>query len=463
MSIIPLVRLSAVDNVMSAPYGGGFGDVSGDIVLLSDVPLCHKVACADISPGESVVKYGCAIGVADRTIKKGEWVHDHNMHSANCDAKSVDREWRPYPHERHAPRVFAGFRRRGARPGIRNDLWVIPTAGSELKHIVADYHKPYWIDAVRLLDYPSSRPKGAASDEDLDIMVGLARAPNTAGVLLIGPGRENMSMTDIYNRTLAAGGRVRCVAPRKNAGEAVAEYLDDLAAASPRRREEFPVSELCVGIRGASGGYSGLSANPLLGRFAERMASQGAAVLAPAGAYMTDIRDAISSRITSKTAYDKLTALASAYLRTTPAADEWENGITTQEERALASCPITGNSPITAFLEYGESAARTGGVQIVPGSGELASDCVVFAAAGTQLILLATTRGTPFGSVVPTAKISSADDENARPEYADFSAGTILAGESVDDAAKRLEDYAISIACGEKVSNERRVPREYVG
>ncbi|MDR1132534.1 MAG: UxaA family hydrolase, partial [Synergistaceae bacterium] len=79
MSVISLVRLSADDNVASAPYGGGLGDVSGDVILLSDVPPCHKVACADIAPGESVVKYGFPIGVASRVIKKGEWVHDHNI------------------------------------------------------------------------------------------------------------------------------------------------------------------------------------------------------------------------------------------------------------------------------------------------------------------------------------------------------------------------------------------------
>jgi altronate hydrolase len=177
---------------------------------------------------------------------------------------------------------------------------------------------------------------------------------------------------------------------------------------------------------------------------------------------MADIPEAISGRITSKTAYDKFAAIAPVHF---PASsNEWENGLTTQEERALASCPITGKSPVTGFLGYGETAARKGGVQIVPSGGELASDCVVFAAGGAQLILLATTRGTPFGSVVPTVKISSADgDTNARPEYADFGAGPILTGESVEDAAKRLEDYAIRVACGEKVCHERHAVREDAG
>jgi altronate hydrolase len=360
--------------------------------------------------------------------------------------------------------MFTGFRRRGARPGIRNDLWVIPIAervGDKLKHIVESYRKPYWIDAIRLLDCPSSL-HGDDPDEYPDILPGLACSPNTAGVLLAGRGQENVPVTDIYNRTLSAGGRVRCVALQKDAGEAAEEYLDDLAAASPRRREEFPISELCVGIYGASGGYSGLSANPLLGRFAERMASQGAAVLAPAGAYLADIHGAISRRITSKTAYDKFAAIASTYSHAPPE-DEWENGVTTQEEWALASCPIMGKSPVTGILEYGETAVRTGGVQIVPSSGEFASDCLILAAAGAQLILLAAARGTPCGGVVPTVKISSSDDGDARPEYADFAAGSILMGESADDAAKRLEDYAIRVACGEKVSSDMRVLHEYAG
>jgi altronate hydrolase len=461
MSVIPLVRLAAADNVMSAPYGGSLGDVSGDVVLLSDIPPCHKVACKDIASGESVIKYGCAIGVAGRAIKKGEWVHDHNIRAARRDGQPAAPEWKPYPHDTRAPtRVFAGFRRRGSRPGIRNDLWVIPIAGPAdgiLKHFVASYRKPYWIDAVGLLDYSSFRPSAASADSDeaVDILLGLACSPNTAGVLLVAPGLENMPVPDIRDRVLAAGGRVKCVVLRKNTEDIAAGYLDDLAAASPRLREEFPISELCAGIRGASGGYSGLSANPLLGRFAERVTSQGAAVLAPAGTYMAGIHETISERITTKTAYEKFAAVASAYSPAEP--DEWENGVTTQEERALASCPITGKSPVTAFLGYGETAIRAGGVQIVPSSGELVSDCAVFAAVGAQIILLATARETPFCGVVPTVKISSAgDDASAHPEYADFSAETILTGESVDDAAKRLEDYAISVASGEKVSHERR-------
>jgi altronate hydrolase len=458
--------MSAADNVMSAPYGGCRGDISGDITMISDIPPCHKVACEDIASGGSVVKYGCAIGVASQAIKKGEWVHDHNMHSAGRGTKPAACEWKgPYIYDMRAPRVFAGFRRRGARPGIRNDLWVIPTArsvGNKLKQFIANYHKPYWIDDVRLLDYPSFRA-GADLDETLDILLGLSRAPNTAGVLFAGADGENMPMTDICHRALSEGGRVACTVLRENTANIAASCLDDLAAASPRRREEFPVSELCVGIRGAAGGYSGLSANPLLGRFAERMASQGTAVLTPAGAYMADIREAISKRITSHAAYDKFAAAASAYPPTAPP-DEWENGATTQKERALASCPITGKSPVTAFLGYGETAARTGGVQIVPNAGELASDCVIFAAAGAQLILVATERMTPFGGAVPTAQISSSDEKaNRHPEYADFSAGTILMGESLDDAAKRLEDYAISVACGEKVSHDMRVIRGVAG
>jgi altronate hydrolase len=423
------------------------------------------VACDNIASGENIVKYGCTIGVAVQTIKKGEWVHDHNIRSARSAGKPAVLEWygRYHYDMRASSRVFAGFRRRGSRPGIRNDLWVIPAAKRterKLRHFVANYRKPYWIDAVRLLDHPSFCPN-ADSEEDIDILLGLACAPNTAGVLLTGHGRENMPLTDIRDRALSAGGRVACTVLREDSGyDIVAGCLDNLAAASPRLREEFPASELCVGIRGVSGGYSGLSANPLLGRFAERMASLGAAVLAPAGIYMTDIREAISERIIAKTAYDKFMAIASTCSPAEP--DEWENGVTTKEERALASCPITGKSPVTAFLGYGETAIRAGGVQIVSSSGEPASDCVILAAAGAQLILLATVRETPFGGVVPTAKISSAD-ANAHPKYSDFSAETILAGESLHDAAKRLEDYAISVACGEKVFHESRAIRGNAG
>jgi altronate dehydratase len=288
---------------------------------------------------------------------------------------------------------------------------VIPTAecaDDELKHIVANYRKPYWIDAVRLLDYHLSRPKAVSQDEYIDILSGLACSPNTAGVLLAIRCRENMSVTDVYSRTLAASGRVMCIVLYgEGAGKAAAEYLDDLAAASPRLREEFPISELCVGIYGAFGGYSGLAVNHLLGRLADHMASQGAAV--------------------------------------------------------LASCPITEKSHVTGSLRYGETAPSSGGMRIVPSSGELASDCVIFAAGGAQLILAATAGKTPFAGVVPTAIISSAHEADSYSEYTDFAAGNVFMKESVDDAAKHLEDYVMRVACGEKVSNERRAHKPQDG
>jgi altronate hydrolase len=338
---------------------------------------------------------------------------------------------------------------------------VIPSAGcvtGELKYILSQYRKPYWIDAVRLLDCHFTCDGGMDADSSADMILGFARNPNAAGVLLVGLGCENMPVSDIYNMALAEDCRVMCAILQKNAGDTVPQFLDDLASEAPRVREKFPLSSLRVGLLGARGGFSGLTANPLLGRLSDRLSAQGATILTPCIPELFDVDDAVSPRITSKSAYEKFERAADAYdEQNSPSMDDWENGVTTPEERALSAIPILGAAPVADVLERGEPARAAAGIQITPGSRDDAVNCSSFAANGVQVILYATSMGTPFGSVVPTIKISSdSDTANSYPDWTDFDAGPVLNGEPIDDLASRLQERVLRVACGEKTSHEIR-------
>ncbi|MCL2684740.1 MAG: altronate dehydratase family protein [Synergistaceae bacterium] len=456
------IRLSVADNVLVLPGGGRVGDVVGNVTLRSEIPPGHKFAPKDIEANKPILKYGRTIGYAAREIKSGDWIHDHNVLAKSCFGTDSLRWNGPYPHDRGRSDVsFMGYRRKGnIRPGVRNELWVIPTTGcikGEMRYILSHYHKPYWIGSVKLID---CIPVCEGSDTDIteSMMLGLARNPNAAGVLLVGLGCEKPPLSELYDRALAEDCHVMYASLDKNSGGVVLKFLDDLAASSPRVRESFPISDLCVGIISARGGCSGITANPMLGMLSDRLAAKGSVVLAAGTPELFASGDAISDRITSRETYEAFISKAEMNAaRDTPSMDEWENGTTTPEERAMSMTSVLGESSVTGFLNYGEATPMRAGVMITPGNRDETVNCTVYTASGAQIVLFATVRGTPFGSVSPTVKIS-ADSElaEAHPDWIDFDSGPIINGEPLDAAAARLEEYILRVACDERTAHERK-------
>lgn len=451
------VRLSAADNVVVLPQGGAVGSFAGGVRLSSDIPARHKTASEDIAAGEQVIKYGRPIGIASMDIKIGDWVHEHNVLSPPAAQWAAFPEWSgPYPAETGSPvSSFMGYRRIGAlRPGIRNDLWVIPSVGcvrEEIKYILENYHKPYWIDSVRLFDHPfgSDMDDGGAA---LDIPLGLARGPNTAGVLFVGPGRENIQVSDLYNSALADGCHAMFAITQKNAEDTIPRLLDDLAATAPRVREEFTAKFLCAGV--ISGGeYSGALANSLLGRFACNLSSQGGTVLAATCPEMFRAPFDMTSRMTKKTTYDAYSAMyrlgSDNLSELSP--DDRENGVTTMDEKSAAARAIIGESQIAGVLRYGETATLSSGVQLAPGSPDSAEACASVAGSGAHMILFVTGRDAQFSAAVPTIKIAASTD---LASWADFDASPILDGEPLENASERLWSYVLDVACGKRVAHE---------
>ncbi|MDR1650397.1 MAG: altronate dehydratase family protein [Synergistaceae bacterium] len=452
------VRLNAADNVLTLPEGGMSGSFVSDFRLRDDIPPLHKTASEDIAPGGAVVRYGRGIALAAREIKKGEWVHSHNAVSFGLEAKTP--EWRlPYPGARGSSKgTFMGYRRRGAiRPGVRSDLWVISSAAcirEELRYILKNYHKPYWIDSVRLVEYPF----GCEGDEAVsDVLTGLARNPNAAGVLFVGLGCENISASDLYSRAIEGDCRAMFTVLRKNSEDLTPRMLDDLASAVPRVREEFPLSRLCVGMV-FSDGCAGISANPLLGLFADRLSSEGGSVLMPCSPEMFRFPGVIVGKMTKKSVYDEFSSLAGENgAAVSISSEDLGCGITTAEEKCAAALSCMGESPVTNIVRSGETPVSEPGIQLTPVCSGDPTSCTSLAAAGAQMILFAASLGTPFGSVVPTIKIAASSEEARKhPNWTDFDAGTVLEGEPVEDVCERLWAFVMAAARGGKVSHEMK-------
>ncbi|MDR0652120.1 MAG: altronate dehydratase family protein [Synergistaceae bacterium] len=472
------IRLNAADNAVILPHGGDAGDTAAGISLLNDVPPGHKIAAAPISEGQAIVKYGRRIGEASSDIHPGEWIHEHNMRtrlgagdelpewnaSVWADAETKPAEERKF---------FTGYRREGGPPGVRNDLWIIPTVGcinGELRSVISRYRVPDWITSVKVLEHPYGCSQlGDDLTMTRRILTGLAANPNAAGVLLVGLGCENLELRGLEEgvRKRMHPSRFRSLTLQSSSADDIVRLLGELAESAPRERVRYDASELCVGVKcGGSDGYSGLSANPLAGRFADRLASWGGALLCTEIPEMFGAEDEIVERIHDKSVYDSFIALDMWFrdyfrrhgqpIYENPSPGNRAGGITTLEEKSLGAVEKIGSSPITAILEYGEP-RRGGGVQITFGPGNDPVSCTALAGSGAQIILFTTGRGTPFGSVVPTMKISTNSGLAKRHlDWIDFDAGALLDGESWSEATERLTDCVLRVASGERTKNESK-------
>jgi altronate hydrolase len=469
--------LSDADNVVVLPKGGSAGSSVGSLTLADHVPPGHKTARGAISSGSVVVKYGRPIGEATRDIRPGEWVHEHNVKTRLGDNLPP---WTPPKFRESLPgatageaRYFMGYPRRSGRPGVRNDLWIIPTVGcvnGQVRWEARTFRKPDWIDSVKILEHPYGCSQlGSDMEMTRAILAGLARNPNTAGVVLVGLGCENLTLGSLEEAISAEGGveGLRSVQLQTAHEGALAEALGELAGGAVRERVKCPARELTVGVKcGGSDGFSGLSANPLVGRFADWLTAQGGTILATEIPEMFGAEEVVVSRIREKSVYDAFIAMdrwfRDYYIRhgqpiyENPSPGNRAGGITTLEEKSLGAVEKTGSGSVTSILNYGET-SRGNGVQILFSPGNDLVSCTALAGGGAQIILFTTGRGTPFGSVVPTLKISTNSVIfKGHRSWMDFDAGTLLDGETWEEATSRLTDAALRTASGERAAHERK-------
>jgi altronate hydrolase len=470
-----VILLSEADNVIVLPKGGTAGASAGTVTLAEDILPGHKAARVAIARGNTIVKYGSAIGKAAKDIRSGEWVHEHNVKTRLGDDLDLP-VWKPKAPPENADgeeRYFQGFPRRSGRPGVRNDLWIIPSVGcvnGEIQSEIRMFRKPDWIDSVKVLEHPYGCSQlGGDMEMTRGILAGLAHNPNAAGVLLVGLGCENLTLASLREAVLSKGPSegLRSLELQTERDGTLVAALGELAEQASRKRLKYPMKDLFVGVKcGGSDGFSGLSANPLVGRFADWLTARGGGILATEIPEMFGAEGVIASRIHDKSVYEAFIAMdqwfRDYYVRhgqpifENPSPGNRAGGITTLEEKSLGAAEKTGTGIVTAVLNYGEMSVG-GGVQIAFAPGNDLVSCTSLAGSGAQMILFTTGRGTPFGSIVPTLKISTNSELAARRvNWIDFDAGTVLTGETWKDAASRLIDAVLRTASGERTAHERK-------
>lgn len=393
------------------------------------IPAGHKFALRDIKKDEFVIKYGSVIGRAKCDIKKGEWVHTHNLRSHLDESVSYTYEYSadtPTPEKA----TFRGFRREGRRAGIRNEIYIIPTVGC-VNNVCTRLEREAQkfihgsIDGIFALTHQFGCSQLGEDHENIrNLLCSVARNPNASFVLFVGLGCENNGLEAIKKELCAdnADGHIAFFNSQDVEDEVGygLEILRGFAGkAALLSREEIDFSELCIGLKcGGSDGFSGLTANPLVGRVCDRVIARGGSAVLTEVPEMFGAEQGLMNKCESPEIFEKYKSMIENFknfytengfpVYENPSPGNREGGITTLEEKSLGCVEKAGGTPIVDVLGYGERVKKCGVSTLnAPGNDLIAATAL--AAAGCQMVLFTTGRGTPFSTFVPTMKIASND------------------------------------------------------
>lgn len=486
-----LIQICDRDNVAVAVIALMQGEnliVAGKEVLIKEnIPAGHKVAVKLIDEQQPVIKYGNLIGYSTCRIETGEWVHTHNMRTGLSDL--IEYTYEPQKNynkstmkrmERQLNRdelTFQGYEREDGRAGIRNELWIIPTVGCVNSVVSAiakrvSYLKRGTIEEIIAFSHPyGCSQMGEDQENTRKILSALIRHPNTGGVLVVGLGCEN-SGVEILKDYLGTydSNRVKFLVCQEHEDEIQEgeRLLNELARYAMKfQRVSLPVSRLVVGLKcGGSDGFSGITANPVVGRFSDLLTSLGGTTILTEVPEMFGAETILMNRCQNEELFQKTVQMINGYkeyftqqgqtIYENPSPGNKQGGISTLEDKSLGCTQKAGESQVCGVYGYGEMVA-TNGLNLLGGPGNDMVAATALAAAGAQIVLFTTGRGTPFAAPVPTLKISS-NTELARRKsgWIDFDAGQVLSeGESIDNLGWKLYEEVLRAASGELTKSEK--------
>jgi altronate hydrolase len=464
------------------------------ITVVEEIPAGHKFALLNLQPGDVVIKYGYAIGIATKPVEKGEWIHTQNIKTGLGEV--LDYKYQPQDlddktlsgHEAVSTGLgtdekvhFYGYRRENGKIGIRNELWIIPTVGcvNDVARLIEKKGKEYLNDDnMELMAFAHPYGCSQLGDDQQNtqkILAGLINHPNAAGVLVLGLGCENNNIEEMKKHLGDySEDRVKflvCQECEDEIEQGINLIKELVRYASGFQREKISTEELIIGLKcGGSDGLSGITANPTVGAFSDLLIASGGTTILTEVPEMFGAETILMNRCLDQILFDKTVSLINDFkqyfmdhqqpIYENPSPGNKKGGISTLEDKSLGCTQKAGNSPVSGVFNYGEPVEGKGLVLLSsPGNDLVASTAL--AASGAHIILFTTGRGTPFGAPVPTIKISSNSAlAKMKKDWIDFDAGKLLSGHSLSDLSEELFDLVISVASGKKVKSEENGYRD---
>ena len=476
------LKINPADSVVVCLRAMKAGEIVTDgdkeIKLLQDTPAGHKVLLTDKKEGEDIIKYGYPIGHAAKDLKAGEWVNENNL-KTNL-AGTLEYTYNPVDEKLNIPvenRTFKGYVRNNGDVGIRNEIWIVPTVGcvngiaEQLAKRLETETRLDGIDAVHAWHHNYGCSQLSEDHEATrKILRDIVLHPNAGAVLVLSLGCENnqpddfMAMLGDYDKE-----RIQLVVTQKVEGDEVEYCMDILrkmyGICKEDKRVDVPVSKLRVGLKcGGSDGFSGITANPLEGEFSDWLVAQGGTSILTEVPEMFGAETILMNRCENRQLFEQTVSLINNFknyflshgepVGENPSPGNKAGGISTLEDKALGCTQKCGRAPVCGVLEYGDR-LQTSGLNLLSAPGNDLVAATALASAGCHLILFSTGRGTPFGTFVPTMKISTNSDlYNRKKNWIDFNAGQLVDGKTMKELVPEFIDKILAVASGEPARNE---------
>ena len=454
------------------------------VQALRNTPAGHKILLCDTPKDKPIIKYGYPIGRAKENLKAGEWVNENNIQT-NLSG-TLEYEYHPAIKPlsiEQEDRSFKGFMRKNGEVGIRNEIWIVPTVGcvngiaERLARQLEQETQLKGVDAIHAWhhNYGCSQ-LGDDHENTRKVLRDICLHPNAGAVLVLSLGCENnqpedfMKMLGDYDRE-----RIRLLVTQRVEGDEIEEGMKILRklykTAAQDKREEVPVSKLRIGLKcGGSDGFSGITANPLVGEFSDWLIAQGGTTILTEVPEMFGAETILMNRCQTADLFQKTVHLINNFkeyflshgepVGENPSPGNKAGGISTLEDKALGCTQKCGHAPVSGVLEYAER-LKTNGLNLLSAPGNDLVASTALAASGCQMVLFTTGRGTPFGTFVPTMKISTNSQLfKLKQNWIDFNAGKLVEGVDMLTLRNDFIDKVIATANGEKVKNEVNGYRE---
>ena len=445
------------------------------LTLTEDIMQGHKFSLKNLKPGDSIIKYGNPIGHATAEIPAGSWIHTHNLKTGLGDllTYTYNKNVSELPHKE--PKFFQGYRRKNGRVGVRNEIWIIPTVGCVNNVVTAIERNSQkyitgQIDSICAFPHPyGCSQMGDDQNNTRQILADLINHPNAAGVLVLGLGCENSNIDELkkyigdYDEE-----RVRFLVAQEcedeiSDGVEIVKQL--ISYASAFKREPVSASELIIGMKcGGSDGLSGITANPTVGAFSDKLISMGGSTILTEVPEMFGAEVSLMNRCETEALFNQTVTLVNDFknyfkshnqtIYENPSPGNKKGGISSLEDKSLGCTQKSGSAPVKGVLSYGERVKEKGlNLLSAPGNDLVASTAL--AASGAHIVLFTTGRGTPFACPVPTVKISTNNQlAEKKHNWIDFNCGVIVNDTPMDELSDDLLDFVLDIASGKKSKSE---------
>ena len=453
------------------------------VTLQEDITAGHKFALKDIKKDEPIIKYGYPIGAAKEEIKKGFHVHTHNIHTLLSEkleytykedaAKSAYENWYKETEKLRAnvPTVNV-YPREDGRVGSRNEIWIVPLVGcvNKISENLAAWANGKFLggepgpkvdgglEGVFTWTHPyGCSQMGADKETTATVLADLVKHPNAGGVLVVSLGCEENNIPYFKNFLGEYDeNRVKFMVTQDFEDELAEgkKLLTELVEyASKFKREPRPLTDIVLGMKcGGSDGMSGITANALIGRICDAMTGMGGRVMLTEVPEMFGAEQMLMNRCVDKSRFDNTVNLINGfkdyYARhnqvcyENPSPGNKAGGITTLEDKSLGCVQKGGKAPVTGVLKYGERLTEKG-LTLLEGPGNDIVSTTDMTAAGANIILFSTGRGTPLGAPVPTVKIATNHPlAQKKSGWIDFDAARLL-----DEPSDKVRDALLNQIC----------------